>query len=70
MLELDDTLYKKLCDLIYQHSGMHIDERKKYFMARRIEHRIEITGSTDLLDYYQMVRYGSASRELQELTEA
>jgi chemotaxis protein methyltransferase CheR len=70
MLELDDILFRKLRDLVYQHSGMHFDERKKYFMARRIEHRIESTGASNVLDYYQMLRYGSSSRELQELTEA
>ena len=70
MLELDDNLFNKLRDMVYQHSGMHFDERKKYFMARRIEHRIEIIGASSLLDYYQILRYGSASRELQELTEA
>lgn len=70
MLELDDLMFRKLRDLIYQHSGMFFDDRKKYFMARRIEHRIETTGASSLLDYYQMLRYGNASRELQELTEA
>jgi chemotaxis protein methyltransferase CheR len=70
MLEIDDVLFRKLRDLIYQHSGMYFEDRKKYFMARRIEHRIETTGASSLIDYYQLLRYGSASRELQELTEA
>ena len=69
MLEIDDKMFIKLRDLIYQHSGMYFDERKKYFIARRIEHRIETTGASDLRDYYQLLRYGSASRELQELAE-
>ncbi len=70
MLELDDNLFNKLCELIYRYSGMHFDDRKKYFMARRIENRIEITGSSSLHDYYQMLCYGNANDELQDLTEA
>ena len=72
MLTLDPTLFLKFQKLIYDQTGLHFDERKQYFFVRRLEHRLEVAGSTNPQDYYQMLRYGNngAVAELQALVES
>ena len=68
---LDDVIFLRLRDLVYEHSGMYFDERKKYFFARRVEQRVEATGCIDAREYYQFVRYGDGGvEELQALAES
>jgi len=67
---LDDVVFLRLRDLVYEYSGMYFDERKKYFFARRVEQRVEATGSVDVRDYYQLLRYGDGTEELQTLAES
>jgi chemotaxis protein methyltransferase CheR len=69
MLELDDPLFIKLRDLVYELSGMYFSDKRKYFFTRRVEHRIEAAGASDATDYYQMLRFGRSSAELHALTE-
>lgn len=70
MLDLDDQVFIRLRDMVYEHTGLYFDERKKYFLNRRVEQRMEAVGATSAFDYYQMIRYGKDSEELQELAEA
>lgn len=70
MVELENGLFVKLRDMVYERTGLYFDERKKYFFSRRVEQRIEVVGATSVVDYYQMLRYGDAQDELQELAEA
>jgi len=70
MLEMDDGVFAKLRDMVYELTGLYFDERKKYFFNRRVEQRIEAVGATSALDYYQMIRYGNDADELRELAEA
>ena len=70
MLELDDATYLKLRDLVYRHSGLYFDERKRYFFIRRLEQRMEVVGAANLRDYYTFLRYGGDGTELQQLSEA
>jgi len=66
----DMTYYLRLRDLIYEHSGLYFEEKKLYFVSRRIDQRVEEVGATSVQDYYQLLRYGSDSAELQLLCEA
>ena len=71
MVEIDTEIYNKVCGLVYDLTGLRFDEQKKYFVARRLERRLEITGATSILDYYQMLRYGNHnSAELLALSES
>ena len=71
MLELKNGLFLKLRDLVYEHSGMYFDERKEYFFARRVEQRLDETGSIDAMDYYRLLRYGDeGASEIQALVES
>jgi chemotaxis protein methyltransferase CheR len=70
MSEIDAELYVKLVDLVYESSGLYFDERKKYFVSRRVEQRVQATGADNFDDYYRLLRYGDSSSELRELTES
>jgi len=70
MFELDDGLFLKLRDLVYESSGMYFDERKKYFFARRVEQMVDETGCLDARDYYHMLRYGGDGVTVQSLVES
>jgi chemotaxis protein methyltransferase CheR len=72
MLNVDPALFLKFQKLIYDQTGLHFDERKQYFFTRRLEHRLEVAGSSNPQDYYQMLRYGGngAVAELQALVES
>ncbi len=70
MPPLDPALYALFCDLVYARSGLSFDERKTYFVERRLQQRIEETGASSALDYYHGLRYGDDGRELELLCEA
>jgi chemotaxis protein methyltransferase CheR len=67
-VEIDDNLYAKLCAIVYQRSGLYFDIRKKYFVERRIKHRMAVVGATDVYQYYRQLCDNSG--ELQELIES
>lgn len=70
MLTPDMTYYLRLRDLIYGHSGLFFEDKKLYFLTRRVDQRMEEVGATSAQDYFQMLRYGADTSELQLLCEA
>ena len=69
MREIDLDIYTKICDMVYQYSGIRFDERKVDFVFRRLDERIECTGAAGLKDYYQALRFDSTDMEIQNLVE-
>jgi chemotaxis protein methyltransferase CheR len=58
MLEISVEQFQRLSQQIYQKLGLYFDERKIYFLKKRVEKRMEVLGIDDPRDYVFMVSYG------------
>ncbi len=57
MAEISIELFQKLSQQIYQKLGLHFDDRKIYFLKKRIEKRMSLLGIENARDYLFMVSY-------------
>jgi chemotaxis protein methyltransferase CheR len=57
MSEISIEQFQKLSQQIYQKLGLHFDEKKIYFLKKRIEKRMEVLGIDEARDYVFMVSY-------------
>jgi len=55
----------RLSNFVYRKTGMLFEEKKRYYMDRRVADRIALTGSGDFAHYYQLLR--DDATEAQEL---
>ena len=69
-MELPKEQFIQLRDLIYEKSGLFFDEKKIYFVKKRIKNRLETLGFSNSLDYYRYLRYGKDVKELNRFIEA
>lgn len=70
MIDPEQQLYLGVRDLIYARSGLFFEEKKFYFLKRRIDQRVEDVGASSVLDYFQMLRFGGDATEIQALCES
>ncbi|MBF0226992.1 MAG: protein-glutamate O-methyltransferase CheR [Desulfobacterales bacterium] len=64
ILTSDD--YKRLRDFIYRKTGLFFEDKKLYFMEKRIKSRIEITKCESPIEYLKMLQfYDTNGNELQ-----
>jgi chemotaxis protein methyltransferase CheR len=70
MVDPDLKFYLGVRDLIYARSGLFFEEKKFYFLRRRIDQRVEDVGASSVLDYFQMLRFGADTTEIQALCES
>lgn len=59
--------FLRLRDFLYRKTGLYFDEKKLYFVARRVAERMEATGAGDFRRYFAELRFGPGERELQQL---
>ncbi len=65
-LELRD--YIKIRDFIYKHSGLHFEEKKIYFVKKRLSIRMKALAIESPKEYLWLLKYGDPDgKELQEL---
>ncbi len=57
MTEISLEQYRRLSQQIYQKLGLHFDEKKIYFLKKRIEKRMEALGIEEPADYLFMISY-------------
>jgi chemotaxis protein methyltransferase CheR len=57
MPEISVDQFQRLSQQIYQKLGLYFDERKIYFLKKRVEKRMEVLGIDDPRDYVFMVSY-------------
>jgi len=57
MSELSVEQFEKLSRQIYQKLGLHFDDKKIYFLKKRVEKRMVALGIDDARDYLFMVSY-------------
>jgi chemotaxis protein methyltransferase CheR len=59
----------RLCEFLYRRTGMSFDDRKRYYIDRRLAERIAVTRSTSFQSYFAMLR-ANAEREIEHLVNA
>jgi len=47
---------RSLIDFVYRRTGMRFENKKRYYIERRVAERMGATGSRDFGDYYSLVR--------------
>jgi chemotaxis protein methyltransferase CheR len=68
MPEISVEQFQRLSQHIYQKLGLYFDERKIYFLKKRVEKRMAALGIDDPRDYVFLVGYGDPQgMEMQEL---
>ena len=55
----------RLSAFVYRRTGMLFEEKKRYYIDRRVAERLNVTGSRTFADYYMLLR--DDEREAQEL---
>ncbi len=60
---------RRLCEFLYRRTGMSFDDKKRYYIDRRITERIAATGSHSFMSYFAMLR-SDAEHEIQHLVNA
>jgi chemotaxis protein methyltransferase CheR len=64
LLENDFKLFR---DYIYELTGMHFPDNKKYIIERRLEKRMEDLGCDSIKDYYRLLKADSRGSEIVNL---
>src|SRR5258705_9804186 len=57
---------QRFCEFLYRRTGMSLTESKRYFIDRRLEERIEATGSSSFQSYFSLLR-SDADHEIEQL---
>lgn len=59
--------FVKLRDYIYRKAGIYFDEKKLYYVEKRVEARMRAVGMDSFRAYFAWMRFDTSDRELQEL---
>jgi len=57
---------QRFCEFLYRRTGMSFAEGKRYFIDRRLEERIAVTGSSSFQGYFSLLR-ADADNEIEHL---
>ncbi len=63
MLELRDTEFEKISQLVYSHCGIHLHDGKKELVKARLSKRIREGDFRSFAEYYEYVRTGEGTEE-------
>jgi chemotaxis protein methyltransferase CheR len=63
MLELRDTEFEKISQLVYSHCGIHLHDGKKELVKARLSKRIREGNFPSFADYYDYVKTGEGTDE-------
>lgn len=69
MIELTEEQFKRFQSLIYQHSGIRLDDRKQTLVRSRLQRRLRQIEIDDIDQYYQTVTSDRSGDELQALID-
>ncbi|MEL6977782.1 MAG: protein-glutamate O-methyltransferase CheR [Pseudomonadota bacterium] len=67
---ITDADYLKFSDFFYRKTGIRFDEKRKYFVLKRLARRILETGCDGFRAYFTKMRFEAAQTEFQQLTNA
>jgi chemotaxis protein methyltransferase CheR len=60
---------RRLCEFLYRRTGMSFDDKKRYFIDRRLAERIAATESDSFQSYFAMLR-ADAEHEIEHLVNS
>lgn len=61
--------FHNLRDLVYERSGIFFEDKKIYFLKKRMENRIQQLGLNSPTDYYRYIKYSSGNGEAMKFIE-
>jgi len=67
---LDESVFRKLRDFIYERTGIYISDSKKYLLENRLQRRIHEKGFKGYEDYFYFLRYNADGDEIKSLFDA
>jgi chemotaxis protein methyltransferase CheR len=59
--------YNRFCEFFYQKTGISFNEKKGYFVKRRLQERSAARSAASFRDYFSMLRFDLNGVELQQL---
>jgi chemotaxis protein methyltransferase CheR len=65
--QLDKRTFKKFADLVYDHVGIVLTEKKEALVSARLGKRMRSIGINDYKEYYEFVKNDSTDEEIIEL---
>ncbi len=70
-LEIDQRIHSSelipIRDLIAENSGLYFDDKKFYFIEKRIVKRVRATNSRTVKNYFRLLKLGKNEEEMKEL---
>jgi chemotaxis protein methyltransferase CheR len=66
---LDEKSYDRLCEYIYNESGIRFTIEKKNFIITRLKKRMAYKGLTELKDYIHEMKFDLSGKELREFLD-
>ena len=67
-ISISEEDFQKFREFFYRKTGIQFDGTKRYFVDKRLEERIEATGSDSFRSYFTLLRFQASGEELQQLT--
>ncbi|HEX4179983.1 MAG TPA: protein-glutamate O-methyltransferase CheR [Caulobacteraceae bacterium] len=61
--------FGRLCDFLYRRTGMLFTETKRYYVQRRVDERVAVTGATSFASYFARLR-GDLDGEIEQFINA
>lgn len=68
--KISDVDFNKFREFFYRKTGIQFDDNKRYFVDKRLQDRVEATGSGSFREYFASLRFESSGREMQQLVNA
>ncbi len=68
-MKLEYDVFRKLRDMVYTRTGLFFEEKKLYFVEKRIARRARITGCDTAQDYYLYLKYDDQGEEFSRLID-
>jgi len=65
--DLTTDEYARFCEFFYQKTGLSFNEKKAYFVKRRLQERMGARAATSFREYFSMLRFDLNGVELQQL---
>ena len=62
--------FQKFAEYFYRKTGIQFESSKRYFVDKRLQERIEVTGTQNFRDYFLYLRFEAGGQELQQLINA
>ncbi len=69
LIKVEREEFLQIRDLIHEKAGLYFDERKRYFVEKRVAKRIQASASESFRNYYRTLKYGHNNEELLHLLE-